>query len=253
MTVRAFTFAQRPELWDGLEDLSRDVWPEYNRHGDVLNRYWSRLYDELPGFQAVLVDDDDTVLAEVHSAPCRWDGTAGGLPAGIDGAIAAAFERGDGEPDTLCALAVEVVPVTQGRGVSSHALRTFRSLATGAGLGAVIVPVRPSLKERYPLVAIERYASWRRDDGLPFDPWLRTHERAGGRIVRPEPHSLRITGTVAQWESWTGMAFPDDGDYVFPHGLAPVSIDRGADRGSYWEPNVWVVHDGASADAGGAH
>jgi len=38
------------------------------------------------------------------------------------------------------------------------------------------------------------------------------------------------------------MVFPESGDYVFPEGLAPVHIDRAADRGSYWEPNVWMVH-----------
>ena len=30
--------------------------------------------------------------------------------------------------------------------------------------------------------------------------------------------------------------------YVFPHGLAPVDIDREADLGAYWEPNVWMIH-----------
>jgi hypothetical protein len=53
---------------------------------------------------------------------------------------------------------------------------------------------------------------------------------------------MRITGTVAEWESWTGLAFPESGDYVFPEGLAPVAIDRASDRGSYWEPNVWMIH-----------
>jgi GNAT superfamily N-acetyltransferase len=27
-----------------------------------------------------------------------------------------------------------------------------------------------------------------------------------------------------------------------PHGLAPLHVDRAADRASYWEPNVWMVH-----------
>jgi hypothetical protein len=38
------------------------------------------------------------------------------------------------------------------------------------------------------------------------------------------------------------MAFPESGSYVFPHGLAPVEIDRDQDLGRYWEPNVWVRH-----------
>ena len=78
--------------------------------------------------------------------------------------------------------------------------------------------------------------------GQLLDPWMRTHERPGARIATPLPHSLRITGTVPDWESWTDLAFPESGDYVFPEGLATVHIDRAADRGTYWEPNVWLIH-----------
>ena len=39
------------------------------------------------------------------------------------------------------------------------------------------------------------------------------------------------------------MRFPDDGVYTFPQGLAPLEIDRGRDTCSYWEPNVWIVHE----------
>jgi hypothetical protein len=38
------------------------------------------------------------------------------------------------------------------------------------------------------------------------------------------------------------MSFPESGDYWFPGGLATVRIDSDEDRGSYWEPNVWMAH-----------
>jgi hypothetical protein len=76
---------------------------------------------------------------------------------------------------------------------------------------------------------------------------MRTHERLGARVATPLPRSLRITGTVADWESWTDLAYPQSGDYVFPEGLATVHIDRTADRGSYWEPNVWLIHPSIDA------
>jgi hypothetical protein len=118
----------------------------------------------------------------------------------------------------------------------------MRSLAADRELPDLIAPLRPTWKERYPLTPIERYASWARRDGLPFDPWIRLHVRLGAEIVRPDPQSLRITGTVADWEEWTGLPFPESGAYVFPHGLAPLDVDRERDRGEYWEPNVWVHH-----------
>jgi len=92
MGVAAVRYSDRPQLWGRIGGLSAEVWPEYNRHGDVLNRYWDRLYEDFPEYQFVLYDDeDDQVLAEGHTIPCTWDGTVEGLGPGIDATIAAGF------------------------------------------------------------------------------------------------------------------------------------------------------------------
>jgi hypothetical protein len=49
-------YSERPELWDSTGDLFADVWPEYNHHGQVLNRYWDQLYDVFPDWQFFLCD-----------------------------------------------------------------------------------------------------------------------------------------------------------------------------------------------------
>jgi hypothetical protein len=243
--VLAATRLSHPELWERGRDLDADVWPEYNRHGDVLNRFWSRLPEEFPSYQFVLYDEEtDELLAEAHTIPCAWDGTAAGLPAGIDGLIADAFGLADRgrSADTLGVLAAEIPPRHQGRRLSGVVLDAMRGIAREHGLGQLIAPVRPNWKERYPLVPIDRYAAWE-TEGLPFDPWLRVHVRLGGALLRPEPESLLITGSVAEWEEWVELPFPETGNYVFPHGLATVAIDREAGVGRYWEPNVWVRHN----------
>jgi hypothetical protein len=235
--LRAFTTRERPELRGRVD--SAEIWPEYNRHGDTLGRFWGRMLDEFPGYQFVLVDGEEP-LAEGHSVPLRWDATVAGLPAGIDGAFDRAF-AGE-ESNTLCAMAIEILPAHQSRRLSVPMLEEMKAIAAREGFGALLAPLRPSWKERYPLTPIERYVAWKRGDGLPFDPWLRVHVRMGGEILKPEPESLRITGTVAEWESWTEMPLPESGTYVFPHGLAPLDVDRETDVGRYWEPNVWVLH-----------
>jgi GNAT superfamily N-acetyltransferase len=237
-------YSERPELWDTLGDLFRGVWPEYNQHGDELNYYWRQLYDVFPEWQFLLVDPDQTVLAEGHTVPVTWDGTDDGLGPGIDATIAGAFRlRAAGRrPTALSAMAAEVPPRHQGRGLAPVMLRAMAALTRGAGLEHLIAPVRPSHKDRYPTIPIERYARWARDDGTPFDPWVRVHVRMGARIGPVVPRSLHITGTVADWESWTRMRFPETGDYVFPAGLATVHIDREKDTGEYWEPNIWIIH-----------
>ena len=235
------TAAERPELLEPAWERTRDTLPEYNNHGDVLNEYWPRLTEERPDFQFHLVGDDDEILARARSIPLRWDGTIEDLPHGIDGAIARGFDDG-GHANALCALVIMVPRDLQSRGLSAKAVSAMGEIARRHSLASLIAPVRPTLKERYPLAPIERYAEWRRPDGLLFDPWMRVHERLGAAVLKPEPRSLRITGTVGEWETWTELSFPESGDYWFPRGLATVAIDRTSDSGSYWEPNVWMQH-----------
>jgi hypothetical protein len=235
--MHVVTVRERPDVVERAWELTKDTLPEYNNHGDVLNRYWGRLTEELPDFQFHVLDGDEPV-GRARTIPLRWDGNADDLPAGIDGAIARGFD--EGEPNVLCALVIMIPRALQGRALSTVALKAMVELARRHGLEAVIAPVRPSWKERYPLTPIERYAAWRRADGLPFDPWMRVHTRIGGEILKPEPRSLRITGSSDEWETWTGIAFPEDGEYVFPQGLAPLTVRDG--RGGYWEPNVWMLH-----------
>lgn len=240
LDVQAFTVAERPDLTEPAWERTHDVIPEYNNHGDVLDRYWSRLTEERGDFQFHLVSGGD-IVARARSIPVRWDGTVEDLPAGIDGAIARGFDEGGA--NVLCALVVMVPHDLQGRGISGLALRAMVDIARHHRLEALIAPVRPSWKDRYPLVPIERYANWRRADGLLFDPWMRVHERLGATILKVEPRSLRITGTVADWEKWTEMSFPESGEYWFSCGLDRLTIDRAGDQGSYWEPNVWMRHE----------
>jgi hypothetical protein len=51
---------------------------------------------------------------------------------------------------------------------------------------------------------------------------------------------MTITGTREEWEGWTELQFPEDGDYVVPGALAAVRFEHGV--GTYVEPNVWMRH-----------
>lgn len=245
MSIIPVRHADRPDLWSRVPELFAGVWPEYNVHGDVMEGYWARLYDQFSAFQLILYDEEqDDILAEGRSIPGTWDGTVAGLGPGIDGAIVSGFSgyKNGIAPNVLCALGIEVPPRHQGKGLAKVMLREMKAMARSGGFSNLIVPVRPTLKDRYPLVPIERYAMWQRKDGAPFDPWIRLHVALGGVIAAPIPHSSKITGTVADWESWTEIEFPDSGDYVFPRGLTTLRIDHERDLGLYWEPNVWITH-----------
>ena len=234
------TAEERPDLWERSVTVFPDAWHEYNLHGDVAGQYFGALFPRFARFQVLFWDPRiDRVVARGRTIPFAWDGTLDDLPAGIDALGLEAVEAAR-PPTALSALAAEVVSDHQSRGLSTRVVESMADVAHAAGLAPLVAPVRPNRKDRYPLTPIDEYAAWVRDDGLPFDPWMRVHVRLGGTTLRPEPRSMRITGSVAEWVEWTGMEFPADGQYVFPGGLAPLEVRSGV--GSYWEPNVWMLH-----------
>jgi hypothetical protein len=237
-TVQVFTYAERPDLADRTDEIG-DPWPEFIHHADVTVVHWHRLREELPELQLVLYDDErDVVVGRGQTIPAS---TATGLPGGVDDLLERHFGSGPREdPDVLSALVAIVDPGRQGEGLSAPIIEAMRRVAAAAGLRELIAPVRPTWKERYPLTPLERYAHWARADGLPFDPWIRLHVRLGAELAEVCPESMRITGTVAEWEEWTGLYFPEDGDYVVPGALVPVTFEEGI--GVYVEPNVWMRH-----------
>jgi hypothetical protein len=239
VSAQIFTDAARPDLYERLDELD-DPWPEFIHHDEVVIRLWPLLHERLPDFQLILYDvEADTLLGRGCTIPVAWDGTTETLSCGVVDALENGFSVGF-ERNVLCALVAIVDPKQQGRGLSGQIIQGMASMAGRNGLECLIAPVRPTWKERYPLVPLEDYASWTREDGMPFDPWIRLHTRLGGEILGLAPRSLDISGRVEEWESWTGMHFPEDGDYVVPGALVPVKFKGGVGR--YVEPNVWMRH-----------
>jgi hypothetical protein len=119
----------------------------------------------------------------------------------------------------------------------------MRTIGQSKGFQHLVAPVRPNQKSSHPLISIDEYSRWTNEAGLPFDAWLRVHARLGARIIKPCHQAMTIHGTCAEWESWTGMKFPQSGQYVVPGALNPIEMNLEMDEGSYIEPNVWMAHE----------
>jgi GNAT superfamily N-acetyltransferase len=242
--IEVVTSGERHDLDEEARAAFRPTWPEFIFHDSVSAQYIARVADYFPYYDVMLLDQGH-VVAGAWAVPIRWDGQVSRLPdRGYDGAlISSVTGQENGEPvDTLCIMAAAVRADRQGTGLAGQALMALRERAADTGLRRVIAPVRPALKSRYPITAMDIFARWTREDGLHIDPWIRTHQRLGASILVPAPKAMTITGTVAEWEEWTGMAFPDSGRYVVPGALSPVDIDREQDRGTYEETNLWMRH-----------
>jgi GNAT superfamily N-acetyltransferase len=236
--VRVFTYAERPDLAARTGEVE-DTFAEFMGHGEIALRHWGKLRTELPELQLILWDEDrDQVVGHARTMPAR---EAEGLPGGVDDILETWF--GDGErpePDALSAMVIVIDRGRRGEGLPQLLIEAMRDLAGRSGFASLIAPVRPTLKDRYPLIPLKQYAQWTREDGLPFDPWIRTHARLGAEPLEVCPASMRIEGTQEEWEAWAGMSFPDDGSYTVPGALVPVEFTGG--RGVYVEPNFWMRH-----------
>lgn len=226
-------YAERPDVRARRDEF--DEFPEYMNHNAMGPKYWGRLYTDFPTLQLAVLEGD-ALLAEAHALSLPIDGDE--LPSGWD----EAFERGmlAGGGNAVSLLAISVTAEARGRGIPKLLIAAVGDAARELGAETMVAPVRPTLKDRYPLIPIERYVEWRREDGSHFDPWIRAHERVGGVIARPCPASMVMEAPVADWETWTGMRFPGDGTYIVPGMLAPLEVRGGV--GTHVEPNVWMRH-----------
>ncbi|HEV2637756.1 MAG TPA: hypothetical protein VGX23_21565 [Actinocrinis sp.] len=245
MDVKITTVAQRPELAQGL--LFADTWPVFCTRGLVGGSHFGRIAEVFPDYVLAATDGTGQVVARGCSVP--FAGRAAGRdprPArGYEQVLVWAFQdRRDGlAPDVVSAADITVRADRLGRGLSRIMLEAMRHNTREQGINTLIAPVRPSAKHAEPGTPMSQYMHRTRPDGLPADPWLRTHVRAGGVIEKPAPASMTVSGSLAQWREWTGLPFDADGPVLVPGALVPVQCSVDNDVAVYVEPNVWVRHD----------
>ena len=240
LNYQVHTLKDRPEFSTALKKLNRETWPDFIVYGDTCR--WDRIYTELGDFLLVLTDQSDLLIGGGFTVPIQWNGELDALPPSIEMIIENGLENKGNPANTLIPIAAVVDRRFRGKTMSSEILKQMKFLAIERGFQHLIVPVRPTWKARYPLQRIDRYAKWVNADGLLYDPWLRTHQRLGATVMKYADSTLTIQGTIENWKTWTGMVFPESGEYVVKDALQPVRIDVGLNLGVYNEPNVWMRH-----------
>ena len=241
MSLAISVLADRPELAGAMWDMPSS-WPEFMRHDPIGGLFYNNVESRFADFVLVAQDDAGEVVAVAYSIPFVRGGDA--LPVhGWDFVIrngVLATVRG-ATPDALSAVEISVRPDRQGAGLSRQMLDAMRANAARNGFAELVAPVRPNGKAD-PREPMTSYAARVRPDGLPVDPWLRVHVRAGGRIEGVAPRSMVVPGTLEEWREWTGLPFDRSGPVHVPGALAPVHCDLEHGVATYVEPNVWVVH-----------
>jgi GNAT superfamily N-acetyltransferase len=174
----------RMELWKQLSGF----WPAFVTNDPSSSLYYDNFPALWPRFALLAVDrETGRAVAKAHAVPLSFTGDIrAGLPEnGWDWAIrsAALDHLGGVEPTIVSALEIMVRPDLRGGGLSGRMLAAMRENAARSGFKDLVAPVRPSGKHSQIDRPIDEYAYDTRADGLPVDPWLRVHVRAGGTIL----------------------------------------------------------------------
>lgn len=242
MALTISVLADRPDLVGPMWAMPNS-WPEFMRHDPIGGLFYSNVEGRFSEYVLVAQDDAGEVVACAYSVPFRLG--EGPLPdGGWDFVIRNGLltDLAGADADAISAVEIAVRPDLQGTGLSAQMLAAMRENAARRGFARLVAPVRPNGKAD-PHEPMSSYAFRVRDDGLPVDPWLRVHVRAGGRIERVAPRSMAIPGTLDEWREWTGLPFDRTGPVLVPQALAPVHCDLEHGVAVYVEPNVWVVHE----------
>ncbi|MCP4706076.1 MAG: GNAT family N-acetyltransferase [candidate division Zixibacteria bacterium] len=230
------------ELADGIS-----TWPTFMKKDPVANRHWAALYNEFAEYQFGMFDSSTgNLMAAANSIPLTYDGKLEDLPdEGWDWALNKSVNdyQTNLRPNIQCAIQIAVSNDFRGLGLSQIMLKAMKNIGRNHGLNGLIAPVRPNLKHKYPLTPMSEYIKWKTDDGKLFDPWLRVHTNLGARIIKVCPESMRMSGTIDEWEEWTEMKLPDSGEYIITEALNTVIVDEKKESVTYIEPNVWMFHD----------
>ncbi|MFG2099807.1 N-acetyltransferase [Micromonospora echinaurantiaca] len=245
MTIDIMSLADRPDLAPLLDEDFPGAWPPFMLWDPMGAVYYGVAHELYPEFVFAAVDSDEPerAVAKAYAVPLRW--TEAELPdGGWDRVIQrATLNRLSGAtPNLVSALEICIRPDRRGTGLSARMLAAMRDAVAKRGYDTLVAPVRPNGKHSQPDVPMTEYAAQVRADGLPVDPWLRVHVRAGGHIERVAPRSMVISGTLDDWRGWTGLPFDTDGPVHVPGALVPVHCDLTHDHAVYVEPNVWVRH-----------
>jgi GNAT superfamily N-acetyltransferase len=216
--------ADRPDLVEAMWNMPNS-WPEFMRNDPIGGLFYVNVETRFPGFVLVAQDEGGEVVACAYSIPFVLGEHAlpdGGWDFVIRNGLLASL-RGQ-EPDAISAVEIAVRPDRQGAGLSGQMLAAMRDNAARRGFTKLVAPVRPNGKTDIH-EPMSTYAFRVREDGLPVDPWLRVHVRAGGRIDKVAPRSMVVPGTLEEWREWTGLPFDETGPVLVPQALVPVHCD----------------------------
>lgn len=238
------TLKERRSLAETHSEIVREIWPQVMRSSGVARKHWPKLDEYFGEYQLFLVAQNGDVTGFANTIPFFWDQDLNQLPdEGWDWLIQKGISDYEEHlrPNCLGGLQIGVSKKYQRKGYSRRIIEHAKNVAFVNEFRNFVIPIRPVLKSKYPLIELTDYIHWKKD-GKTFDPWIRVHLQSGAEIIKKCAKSMAIEKTVEQWEEISGLSILGSGRYIVEGAGSPVDIDVMKNTGVYYDENIWIYY-----------
>jgi ribosomal protein S18 acetylase RimI-like enzyme len=201
--------------------------------------------------QRKITNTNGDVVAMISTNRINWDGSIASLST-WDYVAGGSISLGDFSntyiPDgnTLNIMSISVAPEMQGKGLATILFREIIDMAEYFGVEHLICSFRPSGYGKYKLesgpISIAEYCRLTKEDGLPWDSWLRIATRYGMVPLRIENAAITVEVAKSQFEEYrktfNKYKWSINNEGKWECGEAGTWTING-DKAIYSEPNLW--------------
>lgn len=231
-----------------ISRLEKACWAPWLRKPE---EHIATIAEKFPQTQLLLKNQRRDIVATVTTNRISWDGNPASL--GTWDAVAGGSEAASDyiktyAPDgnTLCLMSMNVDPTIQGGGFAPQLVEGMKNIARRLGIEHLISSFRPSgygdFKLEHGATKFTEYCTLTRQDGKPFDPWLRSVSRLGMQPLRIEERAMVVEVPLSTFEEYQRTYHPQKWKEVEPGqwecGETGSWFVKG-DHAVYIEPNIW--------------
>lgn len=222
-----------------------DAFPAVITESNTIKKYWDKIEKNFPEYQQFLLSPNKDLVGFINLVPIQYNGFLDDLPnRGWDWMVEKSISdfQNNNRPNNLGGLQIIVREEYQKQGYSKVILNHAKELLKLHGFKQLLIPIRPTRKHEFPEMEMLDYIKLKENQRI-FDPWIRTHLKAGAEIIKVCNQSMTMQGDIKFWEKILNIPNLETGRYQLTGALNLVSIDRENDYGCYIEPNIWIKYN----------
>ncbi len=226
------------------DKATTDAYPALVLCSEVIKNHWDKLETYFSSYQVVILNRENELVGFINAVPLFWDRPLAELPEeGWDWLLMKAIHDYENniQPNCLGGIQINILKRYQGKGYSKSLIAIGKERMEKANFKNYILPIRPTLKWKYPEMKMEEYMHFKLE-GKIYDPWIRVHLNEGAKIIKVCSNSMNVAGDIDFWEHLFQRKFDKPEAVIVAGALNEVLIDPERNFGEYREENIWIYY-----------